>query len=306
MPRKVSASGKIATPGPRAALRGQRGAQPATTRTLSALRRQVQLWRGKGERIALVPTMGALHDGHLSLMQLARKHADRVIVSIFVNPAQFAPHEDFAAYPRTLPADLKKLIGSGADLVWAPSVQTMYPEGFATRIELVGPALAGLEDRFRPHFFGGVATVVGKLFLQCVPDVAIFGEKDFQQLMVVRQMARDLDLNLKIIGAKVMREEDGLAMSSRNVYLSSTERARAPALHAALRNAARAIRNGEKPGAALATARRAIAKAGFVIDYVEAREAASLKPLTAKSKGRGRLLAAAKLGTTRLIDNVAI
>lgn len=285
---------------------GQSAARPATIRTLKALRRQVQLWRGKGERIALVPTMGALHDGHLSLVRLARQHADRVIVSIFVNPAQFAPHEDFAAYPRTLPQDLKKLAGSGADLVWAPSAQTMYPEGFTTGISIAGPAQAGLEDRFRPHFFAGVAIVVGKLFLQCTPDVAIFGEKDFQQLMVVRRMARDLDLNIDIIGAKVMREMDGLAMSSRNVYLSKAMREKAPALYAALRMAAKAIRAGEKPGAALATARRTIRKAGFVIDYVEAREAASLKPLTANSTGKGRLLAAARLGTTRLIDNVPL
>ena len=194
---------------------------PMIVRTVPALRRALDSIRAKNNTTALVPTMGALHDGHVSLVRLAKRRATRVIVSIFVNPTQFAPSEDFGSYPRTLKADVATLAAENVDLIWNPDVKTMYPDGFATRIVPEGAATAGLEDRFRPHFFGGVATVVGKLFTQVRPDFAIFGEKDFQQLRVVSRMAGDLDLGVKVIGSKTVRERDGLAMSSRNVYLSA-------------------------------------------------------------------------------------
>ena len=203
-------------------------------RTVPALRAAVQQWRKRGERIALVPTMGALHAGHLALVRAARRRARRVVASIFVNPAQFAPHEDFARYPRTFDTDLAALAELSVDLIWAPPVAVMYPPGFATRIVPDGPATVGLEDKFRPHFFGGVTTVVGKLLIQCAPDFAMFGEKDYQQLKVVTRLAKDLDLPLKIVGVQTVREKDGLALSSRNAYLSASERAAAPALHRVL------------------------------------------------------------------------
>ena len=216
--------------------------RPKITRTVATLRRAVAAWRGRNETVALVPTMGALHDGHLSLVRLARRRADRVVVSIFVNPAQFAPAEDFSTYPRTFGADLALLAEENTDLVWAPaSVAVMYPDGFATRIFPEGPATAGLEDAFRPDFFKGVATVVAKLFTQVMPDIAVFGEKDYQQLKVVTRMARDLDLPVRVIGAATVREPDGLAMSSRNVYLTADERAAAPVLHRVLRLCAQKI-----------------------------------------------------------------
>src|SRR5438874_9088492 len=209
---------------------------PMVVRTVPALRRALDGLRARKATVALVPTMGALHDGHVSLIRLAKRRAAKVVVSIFVNPTQFAPTEDFGSYPRTWKADLAKLAAEDVDIVWHPGAEAMYPEGFATRIVPEGPALAGLEDRFRPHFFGGVATVVGKLLTQCRPDVAIFGEKDFQQLRVVAQMARDLDLGVKVIGSRTVRERDGLAMSSRNVYLSADERRIAPALYKAMKD----------------------------------------------------------------------
>jgi len=280
--------------------------RPIIARTKAALTRSIDGFRSAGESVALVPTMGALHAGHLALVRLARRRADRVVVSIFVNPTQFAPHEDFSRYPRTFAADVRALAGEGADLVWAPSVAEMYPEGFATRIVPGGAALAGLEDRFRPHFFGGVATVVAKLFLQVRPDTAIFGQKDYQQLKVVTRLARDLDLPLKVVGAPIVRERDGLALSSRNVYLSAEERAAAPVLHRALKAAARDIGDGARIGTALAAARRSIAKAGFTIDYVEARHAETLAPVKTADGGPVRLLVAATIGRTRLIDNLAV
>src|ERR1700753_891145 len=197
---------------------------PLIVRNVPALRRALDGLRARKASVALVPTMGALHDGHVSLVRLAKRRADKVIVSIFVNPTQFAPTEDFGSYPRTWKQDIAKLAAEGVDAVWHPDVKTMYPDGFATRITPEGAATVGLEDRFRPHFFGGVATVVGKLFTQCRPDVAIFGEKDFQQLQVVTRMARDLDLGVKVTGSRTIREADGLAMSSRNVYLSAEPR----------------------------------------------------------------------------------
>src|SRR3954452_2873970 len=203
---------------------------PMVVRTVPALRRAVDALRARKAAVALVPTMGALHDGHVSLVRLAKRRAHKVVVSIFVNPAQFAPTEDFGSYPRTWKADVTRLAAEKVDLIWNPDAKTMYPAGFATKILTEGPATAGLEDRFRPDFFAGVVTVVGKLFTQCRPDVALFGEKDFQQLRVVAQMVRDLDLGVRVIGAPTVRERDGLAMSSRNVYLSEEERLKAPML----------------------------------------------------------------------------
>jgi pantoate--beta-alanine ligase len=280
---------------------------PKIAKTVPALRRALARWRAAGETIALVPTMGALHEGHLALVRLARRRADRVVVSIFVNPAQFAPTEDFSTYPRTFASDVAALAEQKADLVWAPgSVEVMYPKGFATRIVPDGPAIAGLEDAFRPDFFKGVATVVAKLFIQTMPDIAVFGEKDYQQLKVVSRMARDLDLPLRVIGAPTVREEDGLAMSSRNVYLSPDERAVAPVLHRVLRLCAEKIAKGRNSATILSEGREAIERASFKLDYLEARHAETLAPVASAKDGPVRLLVAAKLGTTRLIDNVGV
>jgi pantoate--beta-alanine ligase len=279
---------------------------PMVVRTVPALRRAVEALRARKAMTALVPTMGALHDGHVSLVRLAKRRAQRVIVSIFVNPTQFAPSEDFGSYPRTWKADIAKLAAEKVDLIWHPDVKTMYPDGFATRIAPEGPATVGLEDRFRPHFFGGVATVVGKLFTQCRPDFAIFGEKDFQQLRVVTQMARDLDLGVKVIGSRTVRERDGLAMSSRNVYLSPEERRVAPELYRVMKETARRIRGGEEIEPAVAGGAELIEKAGFKLDYLEVRHAETLAPIGSIKDGPLRMLVAARLGTTRLIDNIAV
>ena len=269
--------------------------------------RQVQRKaRGSQQTIALVPTMGALHDGHLSLIRRAQSRADRVIVSIFVNPTQFAPNEDFRSYPRTFAADLAALRALHVDLVWAPPVETMYPQGFATRIVPEGPALAGLEDAFRPHFFAGMATVVAKLLTQCEPDVAIFGDKDYQQLKVITRLARDLDLRTRILGAPIVRETDGLARSSRNVYLSPSERQTAPTLYRVLKECAAAIAAGKPMAAVLDGGRAAITRAGFALDYLEARHAETLAPVGSLKDGPVRLLVAARIGKTRLIDNVGV
>jgi pantoate--beta-alanine ligase len=275
-------------------------------RTIPALRRALDGLRARKATIALVPTMGALHDGHVSLVRLAKRRARKVVVSIFVNPTQFAPTEDYGAYPRTWKADLAKLTAEGVDLIWNPDVGVMYPAGFASRILTEGPATADLEDRFRPHFFGGVATVVGKLFTQCRPDVAIFGEKDFQQLRVVTRMATDLDLGVKVIGSKTVRERDGLAMSSRNVYLSPEQRRVAPVLFQTMKETARRLRAGEDVQAAQADAVETIAAAGFIVDYFETRHAETLAPAASIKDGPLRILVAAKIGTTRLIDNIAV
>jgi pantoate--beta-alanine ligase len=279
--------------------------RPIIARTVPALRRTVDSFRSRKATVALVPTMGALHEGHVSLVRLAKRRAKKVIVSIFVNPTQFAPTEDFGSYPRTWKSDLEKLTAEAVDIVWHPEVKTMYPDGFATRIAPEGPATAGLEDRFRPHFFGGVATVVGKLFTQCRPDVAIFGEKDFQQLRVVTRMALDLDLGVKVIGSKTVRERDGLAMSSRNVYLSADERRAAPALYRAMRESAARLKQGSDIAAAMAAGEDIIKAAGFALDYFELRNAETLQPVTS-TDGPLRILVAARLGTTRLIDNLAV
>ena len=282
---------------------------PATipvARTIPALRRAIAGFRSAGDTVALVPTMGALHAGHLALVRRAEREADRVVVSIFVNPAQFAPQEDLASYPRRFRRDIAVLAPHRVDLVWAPPVTAMYPEGFATRIMPQGAASVGLEDAFRPHFFSGVATVVTKLLLQCMPDAAVFGEKDYQQLKVVTQISRDLDFPVKIIGAPIVREKDGLAMSSRNAYLSPKERAIAPMLQRVLKGCAGKIREGRRVQDVLAQGRDVLERAGFAVDYFEARNAETLQPVASRRKGPLRLLAAAKIGRTRLIDNVAV
>jgi pantoate--beta-alanine ligase len=279
---------------------------PMIVRTVPALRRALDSIRAKNNTTALVPTMGALHDGHVSLVRLAKRRAKRVIVSIFVNPTQFAPTEDFGSYPRTWKADVARLAAENVDLIWNPDVKTMYPDGFATRILTEGPATAGLEDRFRPHFFGGVTTVVGKLFTQCRPDFAIFGEKDFQQLRVVTRMAGDLDLGVRVIGSRTVRERDGLAMSSRNVFLSPEERLKAPTLYRAMKESASRLRAGDNIEAAMAGGAELIATAGFVLDYYEPRHANTLAPIASAKNGPVRILVAARLGTTRLIDNIAV
>jgi pantoate--beta-alanine ligase len=279
---------------------------PIITRTVPALRRALENLRARKATVALVPTMGALHDGHVSLVRLAKQRARRVVVSIFVNPTQFAPTEDFGSYPRTWKADVARLTAEGVDLIWNPDVKTMYPDGFASRILTDGPAIAALEDRFRPHFFGGVTTVVGKLLTQCRPDFAIFGEKDFQQLRVVARMAADLDLGVKVIGSKTVREPDGLAMSSRNVYLSPEERRAAPVLFRTMKETARRLRAGENLDAAQSGGAETIAAAGFAVDYFEARHAETLARVASIKDGPLRILVAAKIGNTRLIDNMAV
>jgi pantoate--beta-alanine ligase len=280
--------------------------KPVIVRTQSSLRKAVTALRKTRKSIALVPTMGALHDGHFSLVQQARKRADAVAVSIFVNPKQFAPTEDFGSYPRNFERDVAALTKLGVDLIWAPTEGAMYPEGFSTAITPGGPATAGLEDKFRPHFFGGVATVVAKLFLQVTPDLAMFGQKDYQQLKVVTRMAKDLDLPLKVVGCPTMREKDGLALSSRNVYLSTEERQTAPVLYRVLKASAARIKAGEPVDAVLADGRAAIESAGFSLDYLEARHAETLDKIASLAEGPIRLLVAARLGRTRLIDNLGV
>ncbi|BCG94413.1 pantoate--beta-alanine ligase [Mesorhizobium sp. 131-2-1] len=278
--------------------------RPIVAETVSALRAQISDWRQQSLGIAMVPTMGALHDGHISLVRMALEKAERCVVSIFVNPAQFAPTEDLDKYPRQLAHDLDRLAEAGAHLAFTPNVGEMYRAGFATRISIGGPS-SGLETDFRPSFFDGVATVVAKLFLQATPDCAIFGEKDYQQLCVVRQLCRDLDLPVAIIGAPTVRDAHGLAMSSRNTYLGDRELAVARKLNAVLRRTAATLAAGAEEAGATAEARQALIEAGFQkVDYVAARESLTLAPW--RRDRDGRVLAAAWLGTTRLIDNVEI
>jgi pantoate--beta-alanine ligase len=279
---------------------------PAIARTIATLDRAIAKFRGAGQSLALVPTMGALHAGHIALVRRARRKADRVVVSIFVNPAQFAPHEDFSTYPRPFDADVAVLRDLDVDLVWAPQLDVMYPAQFATRIIVKGPAEADLEDRFRPHFFGGVATVVAKLFTQCRPDYAMFGEKDYQQLKTVTRMARDLDLRVEVVGVPTVRETDGLALSSRNTYLDAKERAVAPTLYRVLSACASRIAAGEPIAKVVSEGAIEIEAAGFAVDYLEARHAESLARAETLADGPLRLLVAARLGQTRLIDNVAV
>jgi len=274
-------------------------------RELSALRNTVRTWQTNNRRIALVPTMGALHAGHMALVAEARKRADRVVVSLFVNPTQFAPGEDLAAYPRKGEEDAAMLEDAGIDVLWMPGVEAMYPEGFATTISVAGVS-EGLEGAHRPGHFDGVATVVAKLLGQVQPDLALFGEKDFQQLAVVRKMVADLNIRVGIVGVPTERDGDGLALSSRNVYLTPEERTAARALPDALNEAAVAISAGESVENVLQRARAKLEAAGFgPIDYIELCDAASLRPVR-ETKGNLRLLAAAKLGRARLIDNVAV
>jgi len=274
-------------------------------RTVAALRRRVGAWHAAGERVALVPTMGALHAGHLALVARGRALAPRVVASLFVNPTQFAPHEDFTRYPRDEAADAAKLAAARCDLLFAPAVGEMYPDGFSTTVT-AGPVAEGLCGRFRPGHFAGVATVVTKLLLQSGVDVACFGEKDWQQLQVIRRVVRDLDIPVRIEGVATVREADGLALSSRNFYLSPAERVIAPALQRVLAATAQRIAAGVAIEAALAQGSDELVAAGFTrIDYLEACEAESLKPL-ARLDRPARLLAAVWLGRTRLIDNVAL
>lgn len=274
-------------------------------REIDALRDAVATLRQEGGSVALVPTMGALHAGHMALVAEAKRHAAHVIVSIFVNPTQFGPNEDLAAYPRREASDSRMLEEAGCALLWAPGVEVMYPEGYATTVS-VARVSEGLCGASRPGHFDGVATVVAKLFNQVRPDVALFGEKDYQQLAVIRRMTRDLDLPVEVIGVPTQRDADGLALSSRNIYLSHEERVAARALPRALGEAARAIQEGVGIDEALATARGKLAAAGFdPIDYVELCDAETLQPLSSLSRP-GRLLAAARLGRTRLIDNLPV
>ena len=274
--------------------------------TIKALRSKTAALQRQGQRLALVPTMGALHDGHLSLVRLTKKHCPRVAVSIFVNPTQFAAGEDLSQYPHDEAGDMRKLADLDVDLVWAPSVQVMYGKDFATPIEPAGAALE-LEGAFRPHHFSGVATVCCKLFNQVRPDIAIFGEKDFQQLAVVRQMVRDLDLDLKVVSGPTIRHADGLALSSRNRYLSAAERHIAPILTQVITAAAKRTNEGGRISAIENKAMRDLAKAGFSqVDYVSIRDTETLKPYKRATGRPGRVLAAAWLGSTRLIDNCAI
>ncbi len=275
-------------------------------RTVRDLRKITAKWRHRGQTIALVPTMGALHAGHISLVKLAKKKADKAVVSIFVNPTQFAANEDLSRYPRDEAGDLKKLEEADADLAWAPDVEEMYPEGYSTSVQ-AGSTAKDLEGAFRPHHFDGVATVCAKLFNQVTPDIAIFGEKDFQQLTVLRQMVRDLDMPLKLIGAPTKRDTDGLALSSRNAYLSVAERKVAPALYAVISTLAEDVANGADMPSGVANAKRKLAAAGFTkIDYVEVRDTETLEPASSASGHPLRVLAAVWLGKTRLIDNVAV
>lgn len=272
-------------------------------RSPSELRARLSGWSG---RVALVPTMGALHAGHLSLVRLALAKADRVVVSLFVNPAQFGPQEDFDAYPRDEGRDAVLLAGAGADLLYAPTGQAMYPPGFATSVS-VADVSEPLEGVVRPGHFAGVATVVAKLLIQSGADVAVFGEKDFQQLQVIRRLTRDLDLRTEIVAAPTARAADGLALSSRNAYLTAEERAVAPALHRALSDAADRLADGAAVANVEAAAARDLARAGFgAIDYFQVRAPEDLRRLgPGPIAGEARILAAARLGATRLIDNLA-
>jgi pantoate--beta-alanine ligase len=280
--------------------------KPKIIRTIEGLRRETAKWRGDDLTIALVPTMGALHEGHLTLVAEGLEHADRLIVTIFVNAKQFGANEDLSRYPRDEAGDVAKLAAAGAHLIFAPKAEEIYGENFATAVVLKGPAKANLEDKFRPHFFDGVATIVAKLFIQSGADFAIFGQKDYQQLQVVTRMARDLDIPIEVIGVPTMRAPDGLALSSRNQYLTKTERHQATAIYKSLNQAAEKIRNGTDPQKAMRAASRSLTTLGFKVDYVTARNAETLDVPLSHSAEPLRLLAAAWIGKTRLIDNIEV
>lgn len=275
-----------------------------TVRTIAELRDAVAAYRAEGARVALVPTMGALHAGHMALVEAAKRPGTRIVASIFVNPKQFGAGEDLGRYPRKEIADARMLGEAGCDLLWLPPVEVMYPDGFATTVSVAGVS-EGLDGAARPGHFDGVATVVAKLFNQVTPDIAYFGEKDFQQLAVIRRMVADLDMHVEIAGVPTQRDDDGLALSSRNIYLDDGERARAVALPRALGVAARAIEKGGAPEAAVAAARDALSAAGFVVDYVTLVDAETLNEQPDEARPR-RLLAAARMGSTRLIDNIEV
>lgn len=281
-------------------------AKPLTiVRDVPSLRAALGAWRSSGERIGLVPTMGALHEGHLSLVRTAKTRGGKVAATLFVNPRQFAPHEDFERYPRDEAKDAAMLADAGCDLLFAPERSVMYPEGFATNV-IVTNVSTPLEGQMRPHFFGGVATVVTKLLVQALPDGAFFGEKDYQQLLVIKQLARDLDIPTEIVGCPTVREHDGLAMSSRNAYLTEDQRRIAGRLNHILHDAVRALHRGEAVVEVEAEATRHVHAAGFVdVDYVAVRDAATLDVIENLDRP-ARILAAAWLGKTRLIDNMAV
>lgn len=278
---------------------------PKIVRNVTSLRCETARWRTEGLTYAIVPTMGALHEGHLDLVREGFKRADRLLVSIFVNPKQFGAKEDLSHYPRDEEGDVEKLNQEGVPLIYVPTSDSIYPLDFSTTVHIEGPAKVGLEDKYRPHFFDGVATIVSKLFIQSGANYAMFGEKDYQQLSVVTRVAKDLDIPTEVVGIATRREADGLAMSSRNRYLSKTERGHATAIHKNLQQAAEKIRGGINQQTATRAASRSLTTLGFKVDYVTARNAETLavpqnpdEPL--------RLLAAAWLGKTRLIDNIAV
>ncbi len=273
--------------------------------TVEELRRAVRSWRVERRSVALVPTMGALHDGHLALVEEAGRRSARVIVSIFVNPIQFGPDEDLTDYPRDTTADVAKLAAMGVDLVFTPPVAEMYPDGFATTVTVAG-VTEGLCGDFRPKHFPGVATAVTKLLIQCRPDAAVFGEKDYQQLVVIRRLARDLDLPVDIVGVPTVREDDGLALSSRNAYLSTHEREIAGVLNKALAAAAARLALGENTAGVLEQSILHLTESGFAaVEYFELRDAETLLPVSSLDRP-ARLLAAVWIGGTRLIDNVPV
>ncbi len=274
-------------------------------RNIISLRRETARWKVEGLIYAIVPTMGALHDGHMDLVREGFKRADRVLVSIFVNPKQFGVKEDLSRYPRDEEGDVERLNAEGVSLIFAPTPDSIYPQGFSTSVHVEGPAKAGLEDKYRPHFFDGVTTIVSKLFIQSGANYAMFGEKDYQQLMVVTRMAKDLDIPIEVVGVETKREEDGLAMSSRNRYLSKIERGHATAIHKNLQQAAEKIRGGVNQQTATRAASRSLTTLGFKVDYVTARNAETLAVPESPNEPL-RLLAAAWLGKTRLIDNIAV
>ena len=273
-------------------------------RTVERLRARIASWREAGDTIALVPTMGAIHEGHLSLVALGRSRAARVVTSIFVNPTQFGPGEDFSAYPRDEARDGEVLSKAGSTLLYVPKAEEMYPSGFSTRVH-VGDLTEDLCGASRPDHFDGVATVVAKLLLQCTPDKAIFGEKDYQQLLVIKRLVRDLNIPVEIVGGPIVRERDGLALSSRNAYLSSDERRTAPVLYKTLQQTAMDLAQGAKAEGAEEAARLKLEEAGFRVDYVAIRDPDTLRPLRGPVRF-ARVLAAVRLGKTRLIDNVAV